>query len=187
MWYLTILYLYVNINTCCCITNGIKKGWLKCWVSENSACMERVPQGAVVVAEQEHVRDWSWLFQAADGAGARPGSCGILCCSCWNPGVTAQVTKSPVLLLLPPLSAGSQCLAPSAAFSSLCPLCFSLCRVCALQEHLEGAEAAAWLLPCSRECPGGAALTLCHLVKLMQCLTSAPYSSRRCLILTPPG
>lgn len=112
MWYLTILYLYVNINTCCCITNGIKKGWLKCWVSENSACMERVPQGAVVVAEQEHVRDWSWLFQAADGAGAGPGSCGILCCSCWNPGVTAQVTKSPVLLLLPPLSAGSQCWLP---------------------------------------------------------------------------
>lgn len=26
MWYLTILYLYVSINTCCCITNGIKKG-----------------------------------------------------------------------------------------------------------------------------------------------------------------
>lgn len=26
MWYLTILYLYVNINTRCCITNGIKKG-----------------------------------------------------------------------------------------------------------------------------------------------------------------
>lgn len=74
MWYLTILYLYVNINTCCCITNGIKKGWLKCWVSENSACVERVSQGAVVVAEQERVRDWSWLFQAADGAGARPGS-----------------------------------------------------------------------------------------------------------------
>lgn len=26
MWYLTILYLYVNINTCFCITNSIKKG-----------------------------------------------------------------------------------------------------------------------------------------------------------------
>lgn len=83
MWYLTILYLYVNINTCCCITNGIKKGWLKCWMSENSACVERVPQGAAVVAEQERVRDWSWLFPGSRWSRSKAWLLsGILCCSC---------------------------------------------------------------------------------------------------------
>lgn len=77
MWHLTILYLYVNINTCCCITNGIKKGWLKCWMSESSACVERVQQGAAVMLwpEQQPCRNMSvpsaGCSRAGDGAGAR--------------------------------------------------------------------------------------------------------------------
>lgn len=77
MWHLTISYLYVNINTCCCITNGIKKGWLKCWMSENSACVGRVQQGAAVMPwpEQQPCRNMSvpsaGCSRAGDGAGAR--------------------------------------------------------------------------------------------------------------------
>lgn len=102
MWYLTILYLYVNINTCCCITNGIKKGWLKRWVSENSACMEHVPQGVVVMLEQQHCRAVSvtgaGCSRAGHGAGERHLAPEwhpllLLCASTGNPDtcVTSQV------------------------------------------------------------------------------------------------
>lgn len=116
MWYLTILYLYVNINTCCCITNGIKKGWPKCWMSENSACVERVPQGAAAL--QEHARDWSWLF----------------------PGRTWSRSKAPQWhpLLLLCASAGNPhtlCDIPGTHSHFCCsPLCSSLCRNCALHK-----------------------------------------------------
>lgn len=93
--------------------------------------------------------------------------------------------KSATLCDIPGTQSHSSCCSPynpavlagRAASSLLSPLCFSLCRSCALHEHLEGAEAAVWPLACGRECSGGAVLTLCHLVNLIQGLTSAPNSS----------
>lgn len=102
MWYLTILYLYVNINTCCCITNGIKKGWLKCWMSENSACVEHVHQGTAVMPwpEQQPCRNMSvpspGCSQAGDGAGARHLAPQwhpllLLCVSTGNPDTSCDI------------------------------------------------------------------------------------------------
>lgn len=120
MWYLTILYLYVNINTCCCITNGIKKGWLKCWMSENSACVEHVHQGTAVMPwpEQQPCRNMSvpspGCSQAGDGAGARHLAPQwhpllLLCVSTGNPDTSCDIpgTQSHSSCCSPP--PGTQC------------------------------------------------------------------------------
>lgn len=131
MWYLTILYLYVNINTCCCITNGIKKGWLKCWMSENSACVDRVLQGAGAL--QEHVSDGAGCarqdMEQEQGTSWHPLF--LLCASTGNlpPCVTSQVHRVTPAAAAPPAA-----LAHRAASSLLSPLCLSPCSSCALQQ-----------------------------------------------------
>lgn len=161
MWYLTILYLYVNINTCCCITNGIKKkrgGW-------SVGCLEVLPAWSMFCRGQRWCRSSSpagtcqWLELAVlrQDVEQEEGTwlllSGILPCSCVPARETqhlvwhSRYTKS--LLPLPPSWAGTQ---GSLQFTvpSQFTVPFSLCRSCALHEDSEGAEAAVWLLPCGR-------------------------------------
>lgn len=187
MWYLTILYLYVNINTCCCITNGIKKGWLKCWMSGILPAWG-VFHRVMPWLEQQPCRNVSvpgaGCSQAGDGAGVRHLLLSaILCCSCapavgiLTPCVTSQVHQL-TRPAAPP--ATEQCWHQFAV-----PLFVSLFagtvpyRNTWREQKLQSGTTTVLV---------GQFSLLCYLVNLIQCLASAPSSSTRsCLILTPLG
>lgn len=134
MWYLTILYLYVNINTRCCITNGIKKGMtsvLDVWELHlhSQECCSAI--AAMAPSALQPCRD-RWVQWAGGWAGT------VLWC-CWHGhmlGIPTLHLKCEGDERISPQHFPLKLLKQNMTTSLLLPLCSSLCRKRALFECL---------------------------------------------------
>lgn len=142
-------------------------------------CLKILPAWIEFCRVQEPCRNMSVMELAVPGRtwSRSKAPHGILCFSCvpaleichpvWHP----RYTESLLLLLLP-----QQCWLTGQP-PVCCPLFASLRAAAVPYSSFGGSRSCSLAASLGRECPGGAVLILCHLVNLIQCLTSAPKSS----------